>query len=200
MENYVDHSMGSLVNEKVPDHIKYKSKSFLTSTKRGPRCFYCPDKHWPDKCDKVTDPKERKEFLKKRGLCYKCGQSHLVKDCSRRGCFICKGNHHSSLHVEKEKESEHGSLNCGYTPSGECALPLIPVEIKGETIWGFLDTCSTKNYNSRQAVERCSLKPVRWGTVSLRIVEGQGKTSTRPVYRISTYDLRGHKFEFEVIG
>ena len=199
--NYVDHSMGSLVNEKVPDHIKYRSKSFLTSAKRGPRCFYCPDKHWPDKCDRVTDPKERKEFLKKRGLCYKCGQNHLVKDCSRRGCFICKGNHHSSLHVEKEeKESEHDALNCGYTPSGECALPLIPLEIKGETIWGFLDTCSTRNYISRQAVEQCSLKPVRWETVSLRTVEGQGKTSKRPVYSIGTYDLRGHKFEFEVIG
>ena len=144
--NYVDHSMGSLVNEKVPDHIKYRSKSFLTSTKRGPRCFYCPDKHWPDKCDNVTDPKGRKEVLKKRDLCYKCGQRHLVEDLNRRFCFICKGNnHHSSLDVEKEEESEHGPLYCGYTPSGECALPLIPVEIKGETIWGFLDICSTKN-------------------------------------------------------
>ena len=106
----------------------------------------------------MTDPKERKEILKKRGLCYKCGQNHLVKDCSRRGCFICKGDHHSSLHAEKEeKESEHDLLNCGYAPSGECALPLIPVEIKGETIWEFLDTCSPKNYISRQAVEWCSL-------------------------------------------
>ena len=51
----------------------------MTSAKRGPRCFYCPDKHWPDKCDRVTDPKERKEFLKKRGLCYICGLSHFVK-------------------------------------------------------------------------------------------------------------------------
>ena len=31
-------------------------------------------------------------------------------------------------------------------------------------------------------------------------MEGQGKSSKRPVYRISTYDLRGKKFEFEVIG
>ena len=64
----------------------------------------------------------------------------------------------------------------------------------------FLDTCSTKNYISRQAVEVCSLKPIRWETISLRTVEGQGKSSKRPVYRISTYDLRGNKFEFEVIG
>ena len=37
--NYVDHSMGSFVNDKVTDHTKYKSKSFLTSTKRGPDVF-----------------------------------------------------------------------------------------------------------------------------------------------------------------
>ena len=70
--------MGSLVNEKVPDHIKYRSKSFLTSAKRDPRCFHCPDKHWLDKYDRVTDPKERKEFLKKRSFRYKCVQNHLV--------------------------------------------------------------------------------------------------------------------------
>ena len=123
------------------------------------------------------------------------------KDCSIRGSLISKGHHHSSLHVEKEeKESEHDPLNCLFTPSGECALPLIPVEIKGDTIWGFLYTCSTRNYISRQAVEQCSLKPVRWETVSLRTVEGQGKTSKRPDYSIGTYDLRGHKLEFEVIG
>jgi len=189
--------MGNLANEKVPDHIKYRSKLFLKSAKKGPGCFYCPDKHWPDKCNRLTDPRERKEFLKKRGLGYKCGQNHLVKDCSRRGCFICKGNHHSSLHVEKEeRECEHDPLNCGYTPSGEFVLPLTPVEIKGEAICGFLDTCSTRNYISRQAVERCSLKPVRWETVSLRTVEGQRKTSKRPVYSIGKYDLRGHKFDF----
>ena len=35
---------------------------------------------------------------------------------------------------------------------------------------------------------------------SLRIVEGQGKTSKRPVYSFSTSDYRGHRFEFDVIG
>ena len=46
----------------------------------------------------------------------------------------------------------------------------------------------------------CSLKPIRGETISLRTMERQGKPSKRPVYRISTYDLRGNKFEFEVIG
>ena len=106
----------------------------------------------------MTDSKERKEFLKKKGLCFKCGQNHLIKDCNKRGCFICQGNHHSSLHEERgEKESK----NCGYTPSGECALPLILVEVKGKTIWGFSDICLTKNYISKKAVEVRSLKSIR---------------------------------------
>ena len=96
--NYVDHSMVSFVN----DHTKYRSESFLTSTKRRPRCFYCSGKHWPDECDKVIDPKERKVFLKKKGFCFQCGQTHLMKDCDRRRCFIRKGNQHSSLHEERE--------------------------------------------------------------------------------------------------
>ena len=62
--NYVDHSMGSFVNDKVTDHTKYESKSFFDINKKRPQMFFfcCPDKHWPDQCDKVTDPKERKEF------------------------------------------------------------------------------------------------------------------------------------------
>ena len=49
-------------------------------------------------------------------------------------------------------------------------------------------------------MEVCSLKHIRWETISLRTVEGQGKSFKRPVYRISKYDLRGNKFEFDVIG
>ena len=49
-------------------------------------------------------------------------------------------------------------------------------------------------------MEVCILKPIGWETISLRTVEGQGKSSKRPVYRINTYDLRGRKFEFEVTG
>ena len=143
----------------------------------------------------MTDPKERKEFFKKKGS--KCGQNHLMADCNKRGCFISEGS--TSLSEERVEESQNASFNCGYTPSGECVLPLIPAEVNRETIWRFVET-STENYISRQAMEACSLKPIRWETINLRTVEGQGKSSKRPIYRISTYDFRGHKSEFEVIG
>ena len=53
--------MGSVVNDEVTDHTEYRSKSFLTSGKRQTPDFYCPDKYWPDHCEKVTDPKQRKK-------------------------------------------------------------------------------------------------------------------------------------------
>ena len=40
-------------------------------------------------------------------------------------------------------------------------MPLIPVEVKGQQIWGILDTGATKNYISRKAVELLKLKPLR---------------------------------------
>ena len=177
---------------------KGSSKTFLTSEKRGPHCFYCPNKHWPDQCNVITDTKERKEMLKKRGLCFKCGENHLMKDCKKRGCFICKGNHHSSLHEERSR-NEGGNLT-GFTPSEECILPLLPFEIRGEEIWGVLDTGSSKNYICRKAIESCNLKPIRWETTRLRTAEGIGKASKRPVYALSTYTQKGERFEFEAVG
>ena len=86
-----------------------RNRSFLTSADRfqprgrsQPRCFYCPKQHWPDQCDAITDVVRRKEFLKRRGLCYKCGDKHMVKDCVKRGCFRCKGNHHVSIHEDRK--------------------------------------------------------------------------------------------------
>ena len=33
-------------------------------------CVFCQDKHWSDKCQVVTDPLSRREFLKKSGKCF----------------------------------------------------------------------------------------------------------------------------------
>ena len=114
-------------------------------------------------------------MLKKRGLCFKCGENHLMKDCKKRGCFICKGNHHSSLH--EERSNNDGGSVTAFTPSEECILPLLPFEIRGEEVWGVLDTGSSKNYICRKAIERCNLKPIRWETTRLRTAEGIGKAS-----------------------
>ena len=121
-----------------------------------------------------------------------------MKDCKKRGCFICKGNHHSSLHEERSI-NDRGSVTA-FTPSEECILPLLPFEGRGEEVWGVLDTGSSKNYVCRKAIERCNLKPIQWETTRLRTAEGIGKASKRPVYALSTYNQKGERFEFEAMG
>ena len=145
--------------------------TFTTTEKRGPRCFYCPKKHWPDQCDTVINKKERREILKRNGACFKCRENHLMKSCTRRGCFICQGNHHSSLYEERDQKPEESLIS--YNPSSDCIMPLIPAEVKGQQIWGILDTGATKNYISRKAVGLLKLKPLRWETNSLRTAAGQ---------------------------
>ena len=132
----------------------------MTTEKRGPRCFYCPKKHWPDQCDTIVNRKERKEILRRKGACFKCGEDHLMKVCMKGGCFISQGNHHSSLHEEKAQKSEESLIS--YTPSNDCIILLIPVEVKGQKIWGILDTGDTKNYISKRitSVKLLKLKPL----------------------------------------
>ena len=79
--------------EKRPEYSRHGG-AFMTTEKRGPRCFYCPKKHWPDQCDTVVDRKERKEILRRKSACCKCGGNHLMKNFMKRGCFVWQGNHH----------------------------------------------------------------------------------------------------------
>ena len=67
----------------------------------------------------------------------------------KRGGFVCQGNHHSSLHEERDQKPEENQL---YTLSNDCIMSLIQVEVKGQQIWGILDAGSTKYYISTKAV------------------------------------------------
>ena len=131
-------------------------------------------------------------------MCYKCDENHLMRNCKKRGCLICKGSHHSSLHEDRSR-NEEGSLTV-FTPSEECNLKLLPSEVKGEEIWGVPDTASSTNYICRKATEECKLNPIRWETTKLRTAEGIGRATKRPVYTLSTYTQEGERFEFEAVG
>ena len=193
--NENDDDLEKCREEKRPEYSKHKG-AFMTTERRGPRCFYCPKKPWPDQCDTVLYKKERKGILRRKGACFKCGGNHLMKNCMKRGCYICQGNHHSSLHEEKDQKPEENQL---YTPSNDCIMPLIPVEVKGQQIWGILDTGATKNYISRKAVEFLKLKPLRWEVNSLRTAAGPTTAKKRAVYELRTYTVKGEEYRFEVV-
>ena len=101
---------------------------------------FCPKQHWPDQCDVPIETDKTKEYLRKNGLCFKCGDKHLVKHCKRRGCYCCKGAHHSSIHEERTgrtadtaRELDVREQITGYTSTNDRVMPLVPFPVKDMT-------------------------------------------------------------------
>ena len=88
----------------------------------------------------------------------------------------------------------------GYTFSGDFVMPLISFDVKGNEIWGILDTGSTKNWITTRAISMLKLVPERWEETKLRPAEGDGKYTKKPVYSICTYARNGEKVKFEAVG
>ena len=62
--------------------------------------------HWSDKCEVITDPSARKEFLKSARRCFLClKEGHLSRNCQTKPtCYYCKGFHNSSVCETRETQ------------------------------------------------------------------------------------------------
>ena len=115
------------------------------SRERGnPVCIFCEGNHWGDGCQLVNTLEERRKVFHEKRLCYNCGRpGHREKQCRSRGCFKCKGKHHTSIcdRIQGRPQNESETVMTTYTPSvEEKSLPaVIPVIIKGKTFWAYLD-------------------------------------------------------------
>lgn len=147
MENLMKHLQGWLKrnrmeeqagttreNQKKERHwytTKGDDKSPPDQTKATPVCLYCKQGHWGDHCETYKTLESRRKFLADNRLCYNCGRAgHIGHHCRSRGCFKCKGRHHTSIC----DRNDHALLTV-YTPSAEETLPaIIPVKINGTTL------------------------------------------------------------------
>ena len=78
--------------------------------------------------------------------------------------------------------------------------PIVPVEIKGEVMWAYLDTGSAKNFVSRDAAKKLNLKPKRHEVREIVTLNGVTKQSM-PIYEIEINALDGKaKERIEVTG
>ena len=107
--------------------------------------------HWGDQCTSYDSIAKRRQFFVENRLCFNCGRAvHRESKCRSRGCYKCKGKHHTSLcdkpQEDKNRESNDPMLN-GYSPSSEEKyLPaIVPLKIKGKSFWAYLDTGSGRN-------------------------------------------------------
>ena len=66
------------------------SRSALVANQRFKNtCVFCKDSHWSDKCEVITDPSVRKEFLKSTNRCFLClKESHLGRNCQTKRTVV----------------------------------------------------------------------------------------------------------------
>ena len=114
-------------------------------------------------------PKERYNFLRKRGLCFSClKHGHMKTSCKNPAtCNSCKGNHPTILHIESKRvEDKTSSIDktsgfCGQTGAGDydCAMAIIPVrvrlkdKIKSVETYAFFDSGSSVSFCSTSLLE-----------------------------------------------
>ena len=124
-------------------------------------------------------------------LCFNCGVGgHRATDCRGRGCFKCKAKHHTSL-CDKELQGSNGRILQGFCPSNNKTLPaIVPIKIKGETLWAYLDTGSGRNFVSKQAIVKLKLTPKRHDTRHIVTVNGSRKQSM-PVFKVEMQSIDG---------
>lgn len=80
-------------------------------------CIFCNlSNHTLYNCRKYDNlsHSEKRNFIKNKSLCFIClKQNHKTIDCKSNGCTVCKGRHHSSLHLQGDnsninKNSQNG--------------------------------------------------------------------------------------------
>ena len=138
--------------------------------KLAARCVFCQSDHWSDKCKSYVTAEQRKKFFVEKKLCFNCASpGHRGNECRSRGCHHCGAKHHTSLCKQERnggggtksgggsaKSGGDGAVLTGYiTAMEETTLPaIIPVRVKGEVLWAFLDTGSGRDFISREAAKK----------------------------------------------
>ena len=119
------------VDRQSGSHFKSSGSSFSQSTtfallNSGGKitCSFCKNSHQSARCHVVTDPKARRDLLRKYGKCFRClKRGHLARECtSNIMCFNCKQKHHVSLCQFKSLEKS-GGPNQNNVPQSVAPLP-----------------------------------------------------------------------------
>ncbi|XP_075217844.1 uncharacterized protein LOC142322650 [Lycorma delicatula] len=109
-------SSSSNKQKTVYERQKYKpvrhSSSYVAINSKVCEC--CNQPHTLYKCSKFINlsVSDKSKFVKDKKLCYNCLKlGRLVRNCSSRGCRICKGKHHTSLHISSQNNSFKSNSN-----------------------------------------------------------------------------------------
>ena len=208
-DNWENWDMAALIDEirkwlsrhKVDPGENRKEGSWFTSKGSGnevqtgkpvtPVCIFCKKDHWGGDCKTVVSLEARKKYFVENQLCFNCGRAgHRANKCRSRGCVKCRARHHTSL-CDQENNTRN-SVFTGYTSpvEGQTLPPMIPVNIKGTTLWAYLDSGSSRNFISSDAARKLKLTPVRHETRQIVTLSGTTKQSL-PIFEVTMTSLDG---------
>ena len=215
-ENWADWSMEDLIDAlqkwlrrnntetSTEQHKKSEKHLFmLKGEKPTPYRLFCRKQdHWSDSCTTVTELVDRRKFFMDHNLCFNCRRSdHRAEQCHRCRCLKCKYKHHTSICDKRQRASStqnevsqtssptEVSLTGYTTYAEEKVLPaIIPVCVEGEILWAYLDTGSSRNFISREAVRKLKLKPARHESCEILTVNGS-KVQSMQIFDTSTVSL-----------
>ncbi|XP_046801098.1 uncharacterized protein LOC111682254 isoform X1 [Lucilia cuprina] len=94
----------------LPDFSQSTIQSYSSQEKLNTSCKLCNEVHNLRTCKKFKrfTIQQRIDFVSANKICTNClSPNHLKAKCpSKNTCFICKSNHHTSLHLAKPNNSE----------------------------------------------------------------------------------------------
>ena len=208
-DNWENWDMAALIDEirkwlsrhKVDPGETRKEGSWFTSKGNGNEvqtgkpvthvCIFCKKDHWGGECKTVVSLEARKKYFVENQLCFNCGRAgHRANKCRSRGCVKCRARHHTSL-CDQENNTGN-SVFTGYTSpvEGQTLPPMIPVNIKGTTLWAYLDSGSSRNFISSDAARKLKSTPVRHETRRIVTLSGTTKQSL-PIFEVTMTSLDG---------
>ena len=77
----------------------------ITSNPKSPCCF-CGELHWNIACNKYKTVDQRRHRASTLKICFKClTPGHVVAECPKKPCYICKGNHNQALCYQSQRKT-----------------------------------------------------------------------------------------------
>ena len=152
-------------NEALFGKKEKPSREICLTTSTSMKCAFCSEEHYLDQCQgfKKEPLKERRAFVKKKELCFKCLHGgHVARKCSKKiSCKICNKGHSTLLHDDSFKKTTQSfpgkkSTQEETAQSSACRAPetvlhaILPVQVRFKddcvTTYAFYDNGSSASF------------------------------------------------------
>ena len=130
------------------------AKSHGNNNDKG--CLFCSNEgHKAVRCDKVTNPGDRKKIFAEKQLCFNCaGGQHRAADCkSKNICQTCQGKHHTPICDKSRPPSapREPGMTANHIGASTVVHPVVVVRINGYKFRALLDSGASHSYASASA-------------------------------------------------